>query len=278
MKMLICSDGSEQAERALNLGATIAGVCQAEVTVLGIVERPDETAGVTGSLNKGLAILQQHKVKTELITRTGKAIEEILGAVRKQRRGTFCMSAKAYEIVKEVKPPVLIVTGSAPSLTRILICSGGKPYIENAVQLTGQIARGVSAAVSILHVLPELPQIYAQLDRFREDAEVLLQSNSELGTNLRHARELLQQMSVEATVRIRFGSVIDEILQEIRENSYELVVTGSAPHPTLSTYALGDITREIVNHANCAVLVVRSQDRLPRSHFSLRSLLGRATL
>lgn len=291
VKMLICSDGSEQADRALSLGATIAVACQAEVTVLGIVEHPGEASRVTGSLNNGLTTLHQRGVKTELITRTGKAIEEIsgraretnydlvvIGAVRKQRRGAFCMSAKAYEIIRKVTPPVMIVTGSICPPKRILVCSGGKPYIENAIQLTGQIARGLGAAVSILHVLPELPAIYGQLGRFHEDAEALLKSNSELGVNLRHARELLQQMNVEAAVRIRFGPVIEEILRDIRENSYELVVTGSAQHPTLSTYVLGDVTREIVNHANCAVLVVRSQSRLRRSHFSLRSLLGRATV
>ena len=288
MKILICTDGSEQADRAVGVGAAIAPGCKAEVTVLGIVESPRESEKVTDSLNRALAILQDQNVKTELITRTGKAIEEIvrrtkevnydlvvIGALRKQRQGAFSMSAKAYKVIKEVAPPVMIVTGNVTSLKRILICSGGKPYIENAIQLTGEIARGLGAEASILHVLPEPPAIYSHLPRIHEDAESLLQSHSELGENLRHARELLQQMNVPAKVQVRFGSVIEQILAEVREQHYELVVTGSALHPTLSTYVLGDITREIVNHANCAVLVVRSNTRLRRSHFSLRSLLGR---
>jgi nucleotide-binding universal stress UspA family protein len=238
MKILICTDGSEQADRAVALGATTAGACKAEVTVLGIVEAAGESEKVTNSLNRALAILQDLNVKTELITRTGKAIEEIV---------------------------------------RILICSGGKPYIENAIQLTGEIARGVEAEVSILHVLPEPPGIYSHLPRMRENAESLLQSHSELGDNLRRARELLEKMNVPAKVQVRCGSVFEQILAEIREQNYELVVTGSALHPTFSTYVLGDITREIVNHAQCAVLVVRSRTGLRRSHFSLRSLLGRPT-
>jgi nucleotide-binding universal stress UspA family protein len=290
MKMLICSDGSEQADRALGLGTTIAAGCKAEVTVLGIVERPAEAETVNGSLHRGLAMLQERNVKAELITRTGKAIDEIvrrtkevpyglvlIGAVRKRRQGAFWMSAKAYKIIKEVMPPVMIAMGAGVKLKRILVCSGGKPYIENAVQLTGELARGVGAEVCILHVLPEPPALYAHLSRIHEDAEALLQSNSELGANLRHARELLQGMNVAGTVRLRCGSVIEEIVAEMREQSYDLAVTGSAIHPTLSTYVLGDVTREIVNHANCAVLIVRSHTGPRQSNFSLRSLLGRTS-
>src|SRR5438270_4443344 len=152
MKILICSDGSEQADRALGLGAALVAASKAEVTVLGIVERPSEAEKVTASLNRGLAMLQDRNVKAELITRMGKAIEEIvkrtrevnydlvvIGAVRKKRQGAFCMSAKAYKIIKEVLPPVMIVMGAVTTLKRILICSGGKPYIENAIQLSGKI-------------------------------------------------------------------------------------------------------------------------------------------
>jgi nucleotide-binding universal stress UspA family protein len=291
MKILICNDGSEQADRALGLGSTIAAGCGAEVTVLGIVEAAAESEKVAASLNRGLSILQDKKVKAELITRTGKPLAEIvrrtqevnydlilIGAVRKQRHGAFWMSSKSYKIIKEVKPPVMAVAGNTSSLKRILICSGGKPYIENAIQLTGEIAGGVGAEVSILHVMPEAPAIYAHLPRMHEGVETLLQSHSELGANLRHAQELLQARQVTAKVLLRQGPVLEEVLHEICERNYDLVVTGSALHRSLSTYVLGDVTREIVNHASCPVLVVRSLVKPWRSHFSLRSLLGRTDL
>ncbi len=36
MKMLFCSDGSNQAENAVRFGALIAAACQAETSILGI--------------------------------------------------------------------------------------------------------------------------------------------------------------------------------------------------------------------------------------------------
>src|ERR1051326_1772839 len=181
MKILICNDGSEQAERAVRLGATIAAGCGAEVTLLGIIESPGQGKALLDSLKRGQALLEEKKVRAELITKTGRPIQEIvkrtneanydlvvIGAVRKELRGTFWMSSKTYKIIKEIRPPVLTVAGKNTSVGRILICSGGKRYIERVVQLTGQIARAVGATVPLLHVMPGPPAIYAHLPHIDE--------------------------------------------------------------------------------------------------------------
>ena len=273
MKILICSDGSEQADRALRLGALIAGGCRAEVTLLGIIERQGHSETILESLRRGQTLLQDKGIQAELTTKAGNPIEEIvrrtsestfdlvvIGAARKAPRGLFWLSSKAYKIVKEVQPPVLIVLGKSPGLKRCLICSGGKTYIDEAVRLSGQIAHGVGATVTLLHVLPEPPAIYARLSRIQETADWLLGSNTELGRNLRREKETLESMGVTAEVKLRSGGVLGEILNEIREGGYELVVTGSALSHGLRTNVLGDVSREIVNRASCPVLVVRSHE------------------
>jgi nucleotide-binding universal stress UspA family protein len=272
MKILICSDGSEQAERAIRLGATIAAACQAEVTLLGIVEAPGKDSPMLDSLKRGQALLADKRIQAELITKAGEPIAEIvkrtqetpydlvvIGAVRKSSRGAFWMSSKSYKIIKEIKPPVLSVAGKTGPVKRILICSGGKPYIDAAVQLTGGIAKGVGASVVLLHVLPEPPAIYAGLARMDLSLENLLASRSELGVNLGQEKKMLEALSVPVEVHLRRGAVLGEILREIETGNYDLVVTGSAPSRLFQTYILGDVSREIVNRVNCAVLVVRSR-------------------
>ena len=69
---------------------------------------------------------------------------------------------------------------------------------------------------------------------------------------------MLEALGAKVAVRLRHGPVLASILREIHEGRYDLVVIGSAPGPGLRTYVLGDISREVVNRANCAVLVVRS--------------------
>jgi nucleotide-binding universal stress UspA family protein len=288
MKVLICSDGSEQADLAMRLGSTIAGACEAAVTLLGIIEGQGHSEAILESLKRGQAMLKDKGVQAELITKAGNPIEEIvrrttessfdlvvIGAARKEQRGLFWLSSKAYKIVKEVQPPVLIVAGKSLGLKRGLICSGGKDYIDDAVHLTGRIARGVGASITLLHVLPETPAIYAHLPRMQETADWLLRSNSELGLNLRREKEALESLGVVTEVKLRGGVVLEEILREITEGAYDLVVTGSALSHGLRTYVLGDVSREIVNRASCPILVVRSQGQAGESRSVFRGFWER---
>jgi nucleotide-binding universal stress UspA family protein len=77
---------------------------------------------------------------------------------------------------------------------------------------------------------------------------------------MREAKASLEALGVAVEVRLREGSVLPEILSEIEQGGYDLTVTGSALSRSLRTYVLGDISREIVNRAGCAVLVVRSRN------------------
>jgi nucleotide-binding universal stress UspA family protein len=272
MKLLLCSDGSEQGERCVRVGAAVAAGVGAEVTLLGISERRGESKSLLESLGRSQTLLQDKRVQCELVTRSGEPIEEIrrqtrehhydlvvIGAVRKQPLGLYWMSSKSYKIIKAIQPPVLSVAGKITAIKRILICSGGKRFIENAVRLTGTIARGTGAAVSLLHVMPEAPAIFAHLPRMEESVPWLLRSSSELGLNLKHEKELLEKEGVPVEIRLRDGSVLEEILREVNDGGYDLVVTGSAPSLSLRSYVLGDISREIVNRTSCAVLVTRSE-------------------
>ncbi len=285
MRILICTDGSEQAEKALRIGSAIATACQAETTLMGVVEHPGESKSINESLARGHAALVAKNMKAEMITRTGKPLEEIMqrtreaaydlvivGAVRKQSRGAFWLSSKTYKLIKELKPPVLSVSGDCTRIKKILVCSGGKPYIDAAVKLAGELCKCMGASATLLHVLPELPAIYAHLPGMDETADWLLNSRSELGLNLRHTKELLESFGNNVEFRVRHGPVLAQVLRELREGSYDLVVTGSALSRTFQTYVLGDVTREIVNRAKCPVLVARSRTDVVSEVFRL---LGR---
>ena len=55
MKLLLCTDGSEQAERAIRLGTNLAIWCNAEATVLGIVENPGQSKVILDALKRVMA-------------------------------------------------------------------------------------------------------------------------------------------------------------------------------------------------------------------------------
>ncbi len=296
MNILFCSDGSTQAENAIRFGGWVAGACQAQATLLGIAERKEDHAALLAALHREKELLQRRQVNPQIVAESGEPVAEILehtreqsydlvviGAVRKGTRGPLWMSAKAYALIKVLPAPVLIVIGQRATLRRILICSGGRSHIENAVKLTGQIARCTQATVTLIHVMAQPPPIYTRLAA-RETAESVLRSPSDLGQNLRREKEMLEAFGIRTEVRVRHGDVIPELEAEIHEGNYDLVVLGSpAKVGPFRTYLMGDIAREIVNRAECPVLVVRGAEvpkapaRFSRLFTHLKGALGRET-
>lgn len=290
MKILICTDGSAQAENAVRFGGLIAEKCEASATILGITEKPGTEDAAFASLRHAQQLLGERGVNGEVITKAGEPIDEIvkrtdesgydlvvIGAVRKGTRGPFLMSAKAYKLIKAVAPPVLVVIGNRAAIARILVCSGGEKYIDRAVEFSGAIAKATGASVTLFHVMAEPPPVYSDLIRMEEDVNLLLHSSSGLGQNLRREKEALEDKGVSAEVRLRHGLVISEVFKEIRRGDYDLVVTGSSPESgNLRSYIMGNITREIVNRAECPVLVVRGGQEPAGITRSLKGLFTHA--
>ncbi len=278
MKILFCSDGSTQAENAVRFGALIAAACQAETSILGIVEKSGQEDAVLQALRRAQEILKEHHLDAELIIKPGRPVTEIIkrtqesrydlvviGAARKGTRGPLWMSARAYKIIESIEPPVLVVIGERTALRRILLATGGTKQADATVQFAGEIARRVNASVDLLHVLAEPPAVYANLVKSDEDASQVLLSDSKLGRNLRHQKELLENMGVPCEVRLQHGLVLDELLKELQRTEYDLVMSGSSPaQDRLRVYIMGNVTREIVNRAELPVLVVRSGTKSDR--------------
>ena len=134
-----------------------------------------------------------------------------------------------------------------------------RQFIEGAVQLTGKIAAAAGASVTLLHVMAEPPAMYVDFVRLEEDVDLLFQSKSELAENLRHQKTEVERLGVPVQVRIRHGLVLDQIFEEAREGDHDLIVTGSSQaRGIVRHYIMGDLTRGILNHANCPVLVARA--------------------
>ena len=272
MKILICSDGKPAADNATRIGGLLAGPSHAETTLLGIAEKPSDERPLRDTLEAQAQSLRADGVAPEIVVRAGEPVRQILnqtsatnydlvviGARRTGRTGLYWRSKKTYEVIKAIPPPVLVAIGECNRLKRFLVCTGGKEFIEEAVQLTGKVAAAVGASVTLLHVMAEPPAIYADLVRLEEDVNRLLESRSELGLNLRRQKEELERLGVPAGVRVRHGIVIDQVFAEVRQGDHDLIVTGSSQaRGMLRHYIMGDLTRSILNRANCSVLVARS--------------------
>ena len=272
MKILICSDGTSSAETAIHLGGFFAGPLNAQTTLLGIAETSRDEHPLRGALQKQAQSLPGRGVSLDIIVESGEPVRQIvdqtsktsydlvvIGARWTGSTGHYWRSQKTYEVIKSIQPPVLVAIGEYKDLKRFLVCTGGKEFIEHAVKFTGKLAAAVGASVTLLHVMAEPPAMYADLVRLEENVDQLLQSKSELGTNLRRQKRELKHLGVSTDVRIRHGIVIDQVFEEVRDGDYDLIVTGtSQARGLLGHYIMGDLTRSILNRANCSVLVARA--------------------
>jgi nucleotide-binding universal stress UspA family protein len=272
MRILICSDGTDPGDKPVLLGALVAAPTRAETTLLGIAENSAEEKPLRDALEGEAHKLRKVGIEPEIALRPGEPIREILeqtktkpydmtiiGARRKTSTGPYWRSGKTYEVIKAIPTPVLLATGVCETLKSFIVCTGGKKYIDAAVELTGKLAAAVGASVTLLHVMAEPPAIYADLVQLEEDVDRLLQSGSELGRNLLAQKQRLEKLGVLAEVRVRHGFVIDQIFADVSERGHDLIVTGSSPtRGPLGHYIMGDLTRGIVNRANVPVLVARS--------------------
>lgn len=272
MRILICSDGTDPADNPTRLGGLIAGPCNSQTTLLGIAEDASDEQPLRRALESEAEMLKKQGVSPEIVVRSGEPIRQILaettaneydlaiiGARRKGNGGLYWRPEKTYEVIKAVPPPVLVAIGGCETVQRLLVCTGGKRYIDDAVQLAGEIAGCISGTITLLHVMAEPPAIYVDLVRLEEDVDRLLASGSELGRNLRGQKESLEKLGLRVEVRIRHGLALDQIFAEVREGEHDLIVTGtSQARGTFRHYIMGDLTRGILNRADCPVLVARA--------------------
>jgi nucleotide-binding universal stress UspA family protein len=265
MNILICSDGTPPSDNAARLGGKVAGATQSQVTLLGIAENPSDEQPLRQAFDQEADILRRAGVGPRVIIQSGEPIARILSETSTNKYDVIVIgsrrrsaSGRAYEIIKSIEPPVLVAIGSREQLSRILLCSGGKHFIDEAVRLTGKLAAALHAQVTLFHVMAEPPAIYAHLLELEEDVTALLASGSELGRNLVAEKKALEKLGVVVNVRVRHGFIIDQLLDEMGEGDYDLIVTGSSrARGPLRHYIMGDVTQRILDSTKCSVLVAR---------------------
>jgi nucleotide-binding universal stress UspA family protein len=272
MKILVCSDGMPASENAIDLVGLLVGPLKAEITLLGIAEKSSDERPLRETLEKQAQSLRRQNAQPDIVVRAGEPVRQILDQTSKASydlvlvgarwtgaNGHYWRSERTYEVIKAIRPPVMVAIGERKQLKRFLVCTGGKEFIEQAVQFTGEIAAALGASVTLLHVMAEPPAIYVNLVQLEENVDRLLESKSELGTNLRRQKRELERLGIPAEVRLRHGIVIDQVFEEVRAGDYDLIVTGtSQARGLLGHYIMGDLTRTILNQASCPVLVARA--------------------
>jgi nucleotide-binding universal stress UspA family protein len=267
MRILMCTDGSKQAEAAIRFGNILIKNLDCTVEVLGVVEHSYDKLRVEASLEKAKEILEGIKLETKI--KVGYADEEIvkeseegydliiLGSVGRRGITRFLVGPTASKVVRYARTSVLVVRGERDKVSKILICTGGGERGEEDIKYGGKIAKATGAEVNILHCMSQVPMVDIEEKEWKVVPESLEEETRE-AKHLRKGCQILRELGVKCNAKLRYGLVEDEIFYEVKEGDYDLLVIGAHATLGLSRYLLGDIAGRIVDHASIPVLVVKS--------------------
>lgn len=138
---------------------------------------------------------------------------------------------------------------------KILVAVDGSANSERALLEAKEFGEVSGGEITILTIVKPLAYTYfGNIELAKIDSE-----------NLKNAKEKLLKKSLEefenyegvVNTKLRTGSPADEILQEIEENPYDLVVMGSKGLGAFSRAILGSVSNKVLNHAESNILIVK---------------------
>lgn len=183
----------------------------------------------------------------------------ILGRLH-QPLGRFLPGAHSKTIAQHLEPSVLRVHGVDRPIKRILLASGGDHHTLDNVRVTMQLAVPLGASVVILHVLSQQSLVFGGFPDQGLPTEEFLAGPVPEAHIVRSAAEMLRSHGVPAEVKVRSGAILDEILAEVHDNEYELLVIGAHRIVSpLDRILLEDITGDLLDLCPLPVLVVKGE-------------------
>ncbi len=138
-------------------------------------------------------------------------------------------------------------------MKKILLAYDGSKSSEKALKKTFEIAEKFHSAITIMTVAPELyltelleVDQKGILEKIRTDAEKTMQKIQKRAPQLRTVKTVIKQ-----------GDAAEEILKTAKRIKADLIITGSHGRHGASKFLLGSVSAKIIDHAHCAVLIVK---------------------
>jgi nucleotide-binding universal stress UspA family protein len=202
----------------------------------------------------------QHK--QDLIVIGAKGLRSTLGIL---------LGGVAQQVVEYASCPVLIVRAPYTGLSHILVATDGSVSSMAAINYIGNIPAFVSARVDVLHVLPPPPLPITVVEPMfmdltptepweisEEEAERRQKEEKDGGVLLDTCCEQLKRNGINnATGIIKRGDAATEIIEYVKNEKINLIVTGSRGLSQLKSWLMGSVSRKLVHYSDCSVLVVR---------------------
>lgn len=161
-------------------------------------------------------------------------------------------------------------TKMIPEIKKILYTTDLSQNARYAFSYAASLANRYNAGVTIFHVLEDVSPTTDSLVmniigkekwvelRDRNEIEVLDTIKSRLTKFCDDVQaELPSCPFITDNIMVKIGNPVDEILKEVENNSYDMVVMGAHGQGVLADAIMGSVSRRVVRRCKTPVLVIR---------------------
>lgn len=278
MKILMCTNGQEHAEKAIHFAGQLFRYIKPEVTVVTVARRLVLPSKMEERwLARAKNILESYDIQAQAKIREGYISDEIIRESHEGNYDLLVIGSRGYSeilagvsevilgdiaqyIIQKTEASILVVK-EPKALHKVLICTDGSSQAEQAMHFWGKLNMPTQPKVNIINVVPE---IYS---RFKDILEPVSESQLDmLGAlpgkrteYLYRAKDILTERNIQAKVKLREGQAAEEILKEL-DNDYDLVVMGTGGRKADKKDTLGRQTRRVIRQAKIPLLAIRAKD------------------
>ncbi|MGH7146434.1 MAG: universal stress protein [Nitrospiraceae bacterium] len=291
MNVLVATDGSKYGQWGLNWAATLPFVEPPRVTALHVLD--GAVLRLPFRTKPEIQRIKARSARTIAHTKKQLAALKLKGTVRKERGAVasvilkrapkrngllvagsqgldaldrFMLGSVSTKLIQHATCPVLVVKGEAAPLRRITLATDGSDASAKALAFvltrfqpdrsTGKGGR-VPIHVSVIHVMAR-----------RRLAPITIRSTMPWIRSEKKEKEAarrLVEQSVQKLIKAGFtaepvckiGNPAEEIMKVASKQHADLIVIGAKGLAAVDRFLLGSVSTRVVQHANCAVLVVR---------------------
>lgn len=289
-KVLLAVDGSEYSEAAVSFLSSLPLSFECTVVCLSVIAplRQHQRPVLEAALEKASSKLRETVQNVNVELRQGYPASEVIDYADQNQIDLIVVGAKglrntiniplggvAQQVVEFARCPILIVRRTVNRLRQVGLAVDGSVQSTRATDYLSGFSLPPRAFVRVCHVLPPPPldefiretgflgsymNVTINWDEIVEQSARQMQREEKAGKKLlNNTLTQLRDSEVRASKVLLQGDAATELLKYTDENEIDLLVAGSRGLSPIKSWLLGSVSRNLVYHARCSVMVVKGK-------------------
>lgn len=271
-KILLATNGCQDGWDSVLYAVNMANLLNLPLTLLGVVEKYDEIHPVEEIFGRATTLLQAQKVDYDLKLVNGDT-EDVLaemdwedetylfvGPLGRSQFRQWLVGRSFRKILASVPSPIFYIREVRLPIKKILICFSSIENTGRAEEIGLDIGKCAGAEVKFLHVIPPVESEHIPSQELEKHVAEIIDETP--ARNLKNAEVHAEEKGVPANTVLRHGNIVQQILEEVAMQDYDLICMGSifsSPDHLRRMYA-PNITAEIAEALTCPILTARSTE------------------